>query len=133
MAKDRYCEQFKKIYMALYAAQSGIKKENYWAKESNMDIIKIIAHVEKNPNSRSAKALELTDAFLQSGDEKALVRGIHEYGLKKSASGISFFSRSKNKSGIEQDATFFETVKNADKDSRTGKIRESLDIPSLKM
>jgi hypothetical protein len=126
LAKKDYYNQFIKIYNALYEAQSSLFKSKYpWGKITFVEIAQLIKYAKEHPGSRTAQAIVLTDKFLETKDQKALVRAIHSYGKGKSSS-LGIFKWSRNEKGLSKDAFFDDTYNNADENSRTGKIRNSL-------
>jgi ankyrin repeat protein len=126
--EKQYVAQFIKIYNALHEAQTSAFKSHHWKSVENLDMKTILEYVAMHPKSRSAQALELTDMFLATDDKKYLVQAIHKIGLGKSSS-LGIFKQSKNSTGLNSlvGNDFADTYKGADVNSRTGKIRKSLD------
>lgn len=119
---------FRKIYNALYAAQSSAFKRKGLFPDAGtvLSIEHIQDYVAKNPNSRSATAWQLAMNHFQdtTANNLALVASIHQYGFEHSST-FGFFKRTVNFVNGAQSVTP-EVIQAAAANSRTGLIRDTL-------
>ncbi len=136
--EQEYVKQFKKIYKALYASQTGWKsKEKDLSNIKTME--KIHQEIEKaGKHSRMQKALELTEGFFKNhSDIKSrndnLVKEIYRYGIKHSHCG--FFARSRatgktlyTSAAVENALKNNGEVSDLEGNTRSGKIFNALGL-----
>ena len=124
-------ETFKKIYLALYHAQSStFKRKNKLLSVANLTSKDIRDYVMKHPNSRSALAWSLAKEHIELDTplpllNKNLFKKIHGYALRHSSSFFGIFSRTRHFPGQNYD-DFDRKIQEVDEKSRTGKIRAHL-------
>ncbi|MBA2651134.1 MAG: hypothetical protein H0U73_02515 [Tatlockia sp.] len=122
--KIRY---FKTIYQALYKGQSSLflfKHWNHLIEKENLTESEIINYINLNPNSRTEKAWQLANTYMDEYDEKKLFKKVHQYSLSQSSIIFGLFKRSQNFANGYDDLE--NKIFTAEKGSRTETITSVL-------
>ena len=123
-------DAFKRISLALYNGQNSfLKRKSPLLSDDELSITKIEKYLEDHPNGRSAMAWELAQKHYKEpfSSNKELFKAIHQYSFKMSSTFFGLFKRSANFPNNSYENNLDKIIEKADKDSRTGIIRETLD------
>lgn len=120
---------FRKIYAALYMAQSSFFKERCFIPNDDavVSLMQIQEYTHSGRYSRSAKAWELAERYYKniSSANSELLKAICHEGYAKSSSVLGLFRRTKTNL---DDAR---SVAEASPETRTGTVRDILNGPSI--
>ncbi len=127
---DPKIDYFKTIYKALYVGQSScFKNWNYLVDKVDLSEIDINHYIQNHPNSRTAKAWELADDYVNQRNFRQLFKTVHQYSYANSSNFFGLFKRSSTFSNGYHDNSYH----NSKPGSRTEAISEVLDLGAIRL